>query len=291
MTWQGQHGPIPGATTILAGMKQDAPKAKITYSEDASAPMSGYSIGVVVVGESPYAEGMGDVGVNGHTLQLTVADRDAVNKVCSAMKCVVLDVSGRPLDITGVVPQADAVVASWLPGSEGEGVADVLFGLKPFTGRLPVSWAKAESQLPINVGDATYQPLYPYGWGLRTDTAAARLKTLAANLYPGTARWYVLHALTARTSAQRLADVQGAANAMTKATWWKQNAIVSVARDIAQARIVADNAMDQTATSTSNAERALLTERPGYAVTLLTRAYNASLKHAAYVRALAAKRK
>jgi beta-glucosidase len=62
----------------------------------------------------------------------------------------------------------DAVVASWLPGSEGAGVADVLFGSVPFTGKLPVTWPRTLDQEPINVGDADYDPLYPYGWGIRT---------------------------------------------------------------------------------------------------------------------------
>ena len=125
---------------------------------------------------------MGDVGVNGHTTAAEHADRDAVDTVCAAMKCIVLDVSGRPLDLTGVVPEATAVVASWLPGSEGEGVADVLFGNKPFTGRLPVTWMKAESQLPMDVGDPNYDPLYPYGWGLRTDSERARLQSVRDQL-------------------------------------------------------------------------------------------------------------
>jgi beta-glucosidase len=57
-----------------------------------------------------------------------------------------------------------------LPGSEGAGVADVLFGSEPFTGRLSVTWPRSEDQVPINVGDRNYQPLFPYGWGLRTRT-------------------------------------------------------------------------------------------------------------------------
>ena len=56
----------------------------------------------------------------------------------------------------------------WLPGTEGAGVADVLFGKRPFTGRLPVTWPATRRPVPINVGDATYDPLYPYGWGLTT---------------------------------------------------------------------------------------------------------------------------
>jgi beta-glucosidase len=62
----------------------------------------------------------------------------------------------------------DALVASWLPGSEGAGVADVLFGREGFSGRLSVTWPRSEDQVPINVGDRNYRPLFPYGWGLLT---------------------------------------------------------------------------------------------------------------------------
>ena len=71
-------------------------------------------------------------------------------------------------DRPGAAGDIDALVAAWLPGSEGAGVADTLFGRVPFTGKLPVSWPKSVDQEPINVGDADYDPLYPYGWGLRT---------------------------------------------------------------------------------------------------------------------------
>jgi beta-glucosidase len=130
--------------------------------------MSGHDVGVVVVGETPYAEGVGDVG-NGHTLALSAADRANVERVCAAIRtCVVLDVAGRPQIVTDLLPRMDAFVMSWLPGSEGAGVSDVLFGERPFTGRLPVSWPRAESQEPVNVGDRHYAPLFPYGHGLTT---------------------------------------------------------------------------------------------------------------------------
>ena len=79
-------------------------------------------------------------------------------------------------------------MASWLPGTEGAGVADVLFGTQPFTGRLPVSWPAAADQVPVNVGDDTYAPLYPYGWGLRTDAQRDRLTALVATLPAGDAQ-------------------------------------------------------------------------------------------------------
>jgi beta-glucosidase len=81
---------------------------------------------------------------------------------------VVLVVAGRPLIVTGQLAEMDALVASWLPGSQGEGVADVLFGKRPFGGRLPQTWPRSVAQEPINVGDRDYRPLFPYGWGLRT---------------------------------------------------------------------------------------------------------------------------
>ena len=99
----------------------------------------------------------------------TPADRAAIDKVCGAMRCVVLIVSGRPQIITEQLAGIDALVASFLPGSEGAGVADVLFGDLPFTGQLPISWPRSADQVPINIGDATYDPLFAYGWGLRTE--------------------------------------------------------------------------------------------------------------------------
>ncbi|WP_243713097.1 glycoside hydrolase family 3 protein [Actinomadura sp. 6K520] len=166
VTWQGQSGDIIPGTTILDGIRQYT--GDVTYSADASAPTSGSDVGVVVVGETPYAEGVGDVG-NGHTLNLSDADRANIDRVCGAIEtCVVLDVAGRPQIVTDRLSKMDAFVMSWLPGSEGAGVADVLFGKRPFQGRLPVSWPRSEDQEPINVGDREYDPLFPYGYGLRT---------------------------------------------------------------------------------------------------------------------------
>ncbi|MER5197132.1 glycoside hydrolase family 3 protein [Streptomyces sp. NPDC002755] len=165
ITWQGASGDITQGTTILEGMEKAG--GDVTYSKDASASTDGYDVGVVVVGETPYAEGVGDVG-NGNDLELTAADRAAVDKVCGAMRCAVLIVSGRPQLIGDRLGDIDALVASWLPGTEGDGVADVLYGRRPFTGQLPVTWPKSQAQLPINVGDTAYDPQFPYGWGLTT---------------------------------------------------------------------------------------------------------------------------
>jgi beta-glucosidase len=179
VAWQGLSGDIIPGNTILEGIRQVAPRAKVTFSEDASAPTAGNDVGVVVVGETPYAEGFGDVGGplwqdNGvprepKTMRLNDADRAAVDRVCGTIgECVVVVVSGRPLVLTDQLARIDALVAAWLPGSQGEGVADVLFGRQPFTGRLPQTWPRSLDQEPINIGDRDYRPLYPYGWGLRT---------------------------------------------------------------------------------------------------------------------------
>jgi beta-glucosidase len=178
--WQGVSGDAIPGTTILEGIREVAPRANVTYSADASASMAGADVGIVVVGETPYAEGFGDVDgpecgfctpaqLEEKSLSLQAGDAAVIERVCGAIpKCVVLVVSGRPQVLTDQVGSIDALVASWLPGSEGAGVADVLFGRKHFTGRLSVSWPRSEDQVPINVGDRGYHPLYPYGWGLRT---------------------------------------------------------------------------------------------------------------------------
>jgi beta-glucosidase len=184
LTWQGgSTNQIPG-TTILDGIRQAASRGSVTFSQDASAPISRKQLGVVVVGETPYAEGFGDVGGplwaydpgdQGKPrpvkdMQISAADRAAIDRVCAAAaKCVVVVVSGRPLIIDPQqLEKIDGLVAAWLPGSEGAGVADTLFGERPFTGKLPVTWPRTLAQEPINVGDAQYDPLYAFGFGLRT---------------------------------------------------------------------------------------------------------------------------
>jgi beta-glucosidase len=184
LTWQGGSTNVIPGTTILGGIREAAGGANVTYSADASAPVPSGATGVVVVGETPYAEGFGDVGGPQWAydpgdneqprpvkdMQLSAGDKAAVDKVCAAAaKCVVVVVSGRPLIIDPAqLDEIDGLVAAWLPGSEGEGVADTLFGRRPFTGRLPMSWPRTLAQEPINVGDPDYDPLYPFGWGLRT---------------------------------------------------------------------------------------------------------------------------
>ncbi|MFI2361765.1 glycoside hydrolase family 3 N-terminal domain-containing protein [Promicromonospora sp. NPDC019610] len=180
-TWQGFSGDVTPGTTILEGI--EAAAGDVTFSEDASAPTDGADVGIVVVGETPYAEGFGDVGgpewawdpADGgvpreeKSMSLQPGDAAVVEKVCAEIRtCVVLVVSGRPQVLTDQLRSIDALVASWLPGTEGAGVADVLFGDRRFTGKLPVSWPRSADDPVVNVGDKHYDPLFPFGWGLST---------------------------------------------------------------------------------------------------------------------------
>ncbi|MGW6565817.1 glycoside hydrolase family 3 N-terminal domain-containing protein [Streptomyces sp. NPDC054975] len=253
VSWQGSSGRTTTGTTILEGMRKAAPEAEIAYSKDASAATDGYDVGVVVVGETPYAEGIGDVG-NGHDLELGAADKAAVDRVCAAMKCVVLVVSGRPQLIGDRLGAIDALVASWLPGTEGEGVADVLYGARPFTGQLPVTWPKSEAQLPVNVGDAAYDPQFPYGWGLTTLSPAPAGGESALKAIGAAAR--VLQALGRGTSAEG-------------------RELVARARVIVQQRI-GQNVTEATAKPFAEADHLLLTGDLTGAVAKLRAAYGAA---------------
>ncbi|MBN2704394.1 MAG: glycoside hydrolase family 3 C-terminal domain-containing protein [Pontiellaceae bacterium] len=162
--WQGQSGNVTtGGTTILSAIKKSvSDQTSVTYSKDGTGA-NGADIGIVVVGEPPYAEGSGD----SRELKLAPAELAAVNNLkASGIPVVVVLLSGRPLIINDVLDQADAFVAAWLPGTEGQGVSDVLFGDYPFTGKLSFTWPRSIDQLPINKGDGKENPLFPFGFGL-----------------------------------------------------------------------------------------------------------------------------
>jgi beta-glucosidase len=164
ITWQGQSGAVtPGGTTVLGAIKKAvSPTTTVTYSKDGTGA-EGASVGVVVIGETPYAEFMGDRA----NLSLAPEDVQAVQNLRKAgIPVVVVLISGRPMIVGDVLPSSDAFIAAWLPGSEGDGVADVLFGAYAPTGKLSFSWPRSMDQIPINVGDAKYDPLFPVGHGL-----------------------------------------------------------------------------------------------------------------------------
>uniref|UniRef100_A0A0E0KJ14 Beta-glucosidase n=1 Tax=Oryza punctata TaxID=4537 RepID=A0A0E0KJ14_ORYPU len=171
VSWQGQGGNnVTAGTTILEAIKAAVDKSTvIDYTEhpDKSSIAENakeYDYAVVVVGEAPYAETAGD------NLNLTIPSPgpEVIKDVCGLVKCVVVLVSGRPLVVEPYIGAMDAFVAAWLPGTEGHGVADVLFGDHGFTGKLPRTWFKSVDQLPMNFGDKHYSPLFPFGFGLTT---------------------------------------------------------------------------------------------------------------------------
>jgi beta-glucosidase len=164
LTWQGQSGPAIPGTTILDGIRTAAGRGTtVTYHRDGAGLDSSYRVAVAVVGETPYAEGVGD-RPNG--LGLDAEDLATVARLkATGVPVVVVLVSGRVMDVAEQLPQWNGFVASWLPGSEGGGVADVLFGDYRPTGRLSFSWPAGPAQEPINVGDGQ-TPLFPYGFGL-----------------------------------------------------------------------------------------------------------------------------
>ena len=117
-----------------------------------------------MIGERPYAEMMGDR----KDLSLPAKDLAVLKKAREAgVPVVTVVLSGRPVLLGPVLESSDAVIAAWLPGTEGQGVADVLFGdFKP-TGKLPHTWPRSMDQVPCNVGDdGAKDPLFPYGFGL-----------------------------------------------------------------------------------------------------------------------------
>jgi beta-glucosidase len=137
-------------------------KTKVTFSKDGTGA-DGADVGIVVIGETPYAEMMGDR----HDLSIDKEDIAAIENMKKAgIKVVAVLVSGRPMIIDKALDQCDAFVAAWLPGTEGQGVADVLFGDYKPTGKLSCSWPRSMAQIPINFGDANYDPLFKYGFGL-----------------------------------------------------------------------------------------------------------------------------
>lgn len=163
ISWQGSSGNITTGTTILQAIKNAvSPSTSVTYSRDGLGA-TGADVCIVVIGERPYAEGNGDRS----DLRLDNEDVLAVKNVSdTGIPTVVVLISGRPLQISGQLDSSDAFIAAWLPGTEGDGVADVLFGDYAPTGKLSHSWPLAMSQIPINVGDVVYDPLFPYGFSL-----------------------------------------------------------------------------------------------------------------------------
>ncbi|KYF79372.1 beta-glucosidase, partial [Sorangium cellulosum] len=184
LTWQGTgntNADFPNAQSIYAGIDEAITGAgmngTVTLSPDGTAAADTFDAAIVVIGETPYAEGQGDIGkfetlehASRHPEDLAVID--TIRAQAPGVPIVTVFVSGRPLHTNKEINRSDAFVAAWLPGSEGGGVADVLFGDHEFQGKLSFSWPSADCQAPINKGDGE-EPLFPYGHGLMTTDADA----------------------------------------------------------------------------------------------------------------------
>jgi beta-glucosidase len=171
--WLGSRGAITPGTTILEGIRASvSPASRVEYDPSGSFEPSSTDggkpemaeLGIAVIAEPPYAEGFGDRA----DLSLPAEDIALIERIRRvSRKLLVILLSGRPLGVTGQLPLMDALVAAWLPGTEGQGVADVLFGDQPFTGKLPYTWPRSMDQVPLSSeGLKKSGPLFPFGYGL-----------------------------------------------------------------------------------------------------------------------------
>ncbi|XP_071725194.1 uncharacterized protein [Rutidosis leptorrhynchoides] len=173
INWQGFSGNnSTRGTTILSAIHSTVdPSTEVIFHDNPDAAFvksNNFDYAIVVVGEPAYAETEGD------STNLTIMDPGpaTIRNVCKDLKCVVVVISGRPLVIEPYMSSIDALVAAWLPGTEGKGVTDVLFGDYGFSGKLSRTWFRRVDQLPMNVGDPNYDPLFPFGFGLQTYSSA-----------------------------------------------------------------------------------------------------------------------
>jgi beta-glucosidase len=163
LSWQGQTGNVTTGTTLKAGLVAKL-GGQLSYNATGDFNSGTHAaVGIVVVAERPYAEGVGDSA----TLQLPAGDLAVIDKVKPMVdKLIVVIISGRPMMLSGIADKADAVVEAWLPGTEGEGLADVLLGARPFTGTTPYTWPKTPDDAAHTGKSACQGAVYPYGYGL-----------------------------------------------------------------------------------------------------------------------------
>ena len=168
IAWLGGTGDITKGTTLIAGIREHlTDETAVLYDPQGNFdPQTDADVAVVVLSEEPYAEGYGD------RADLSLSDVDLallarVRPLCARL--IVILISGRPLIITEQLEEWDAFVAAWLPGTEGSGISDVLFGDKPFQGKLPCPWPRSMDQIPLSALEVSKEnPLFPFGYGLET---------------------------------------------------------------------------------------------------------------------------
>ncbi|CAK9183912.1 unnamed protein product [Ilex paraguariensis] len=167
ITWAGSSGRTTIGTTILDAVKEAVgDKTEVIYEQNPSPETftgQAFSYAIVVVGEEPYAETGGDNPV----LTIPFNGPELVSLVADKVPTLMILISGRPLVLEpSLLEKIDALIAAWLPGSEGVGITDVIFGDYEFQGRLPITWFKTVNQLPMRAGDNSFDPLFPFGFGL-----------------------------------------------------------------------------------------------------------------------------
>ena len=172
MAWQGTRENYKGATTILDGIKAKT-NADVIYDKEAKGNYFDADLAIIVVGETPYAEMFGDITDGKGERRLTLSEKHQKyieTYIEKGVKTVVVLISGRPLVTTKQINLSDAFIASWLPGSEGDGIAEVLFGDFDFKGKLPHSWPKSvedfNGKYGVNFWDKSKKPLFDFGFGL-----------------------------------------------------------------------------------------------------------------------------
>jgi beta-glucosidase len=183
LTWQGTgnaNRDFPAGDSVLAGLRQALGEDRVAFSETAEGvDLTGFDAVIAVLGETPYAEGAGDIAPPGtlhhssrHPEDLAVLQR----MVGQGVPVITLLLTGRPLVCNDLINRSDAVVVGWLPGSEGAGVADLLLRdatdhvAHDFGGRLPFAWPTTADA--HGAGPADTRPLFPRGFGLRCGDAA-----------------------------------------------------------------------------------------------------------------------
>nr|WP_246427994.1 glycoside hydrolase family 3 N-terminal domain-containing protein [Paenibacillus phyllosphaerae] len=180
ITWQGAAGKTTDGTTILEGIREKVGDSKdVTYNKHGRGA-AGHDVAIVFVGEAPYAESNGD---NLNKLVLDTEDQATLDNVkASGVPTIAVLVSGRPLMIGDRLSDWDGLIEAWLPGTEGDGVADVLFGERDFSGKLPVRWPFfTEAYTKSAAGTSNLEEKYvqfDYGYGLTKEEATPDLKPI-----------------------------------------------------------------------------------------------------------------
>lgn len=208
LSWQGtgtQRSDFPNAQSIWEGIEKTVKAAGGTATLSVEGRYSGKpDAAIIVFGEDPYAEFQGDRPDVGYDDTKNLALLRALK--AAGIPTVAVFLSGRAMWVNPFLNASDAFVAAWLPGSEGGGVADVLFGKTDFRGKLPYSWPRSSDQTAVNAGDKDYHPLFPFGFGLkfgdrgdlavlpeaRASAAAAESGVLFAAGKPGSGRRLLL---------------------------------------------------------------------------------------------------